>query len=216
MSTNDTSGKKKLSAGGMAFQLVGNFLIWQLILYIPYIALGGVVFWLLKDVIAMKSAGLFTVLCAISLTIVNGLYEFVTWKLSTRQAFRRNTITADKLRGVMIYLFVAMVVICVSSCLSNIKTTRQDIKEAVETELGIEEISIRINSGYYSVEDIATFEKLKQEVIDKGKRDVTVFMIIFSALDLAICMGILLLVEKAIRKYVDADTGVQPMEALYK
>ena len=176
MSTNDTSGKKKLSAGGMAFQLVGNFLIWQIILYIPYIALGGVVFWLLKDVIAMKSAGLFTALCAISLTIVNGLYEFVTWKLSTRQAFRRHTITADKLRGVMIYLFVAMVVICVFCCLSNIKTTRQDIKEAVETELGIEEISIRINSGYYSVEDIATFEKLKQEVIDKAKEYLDILM----------------------------------------
>lgn len=80
MSADNSFVKTKSSVGGMVYQMVGNFLIWQIILYIPYIALGGLVYWLVTETTETKSVGLFCVLGAIGLAIVNRLYEFITWK----------------------------------------------------------------------------------------------------------------------------------------
>jgi len=183
--------KELISSGKMSQYLMGNWLLWGLLFGLIY----SFVFSLLTN--SMESL----VLKAIIAIVFQGIIAFILWKLSTASAFKKRTITYNDVPTVMRNLIIFTIAICILTGLYNISTVNSSIDEAINSNFQLK-YSESMMSRLYSDEQMAEYNKQKEQTISEAKNKAYTYLVILELGLTVVYLAVLPLEKKEILKFV--------------
>ena len=169
-------------------RLIGYWLLWKIVFEIIY----TIIFDLIADAV---ESGLFQLIIALAL---QGIIIFITWKLSTKIVFKKNTISYEDVPVVMKNLTIFTIIICIINCIYNfsnidVKPDNNAYSSYIESML----------SDIYNDTQMAEYQKQKEEAIKKSEIRTYTYLAIVEICLTAIYLVVLPLEKKEILKYVD-------------
>lgn len=183
--------KELVSASKMSQQLMGNWLLWELIFGYIY----SIVFTLITS--SMESF----ILKAIIAVIVQGIIVVVVWKLSTSASFKKKTISYNDVPEVMKKLIIFTLVICVINSIYNISNINSSIDEAINSDYELK-LTESMMSRIYSEEQMEEYNKEKEKAIAETKSKTYTYIVVLEIGLTAVYLAVLPLEKKEILKYV--------------
>ena len=186
--------KEVLTAPKMAYQLIGSFIIWGVVLFVPLRLLEATTYFI-------KPLWL-QFLC---LAVLEGVCVICMWKLSNHRVFKKRRIRPSSVNEVMKYLIIVTILAVVVCSWVNIRDAKNQARDAVREEFMAADLQVNIFGRLYSEEDRIAYENLKQEYEDKVERRTLVLSIIFATTISLIDLGALYIEKRDLEKRAQLD-----------
>ena len=159
--------KELVSPKKMSQLLIGNWLVWGLLVEIIY----SVVFSLIIDSIESL------VLKAIIAVILQEIITIVIWKISIVSAFKKRTISYNDVPYVMKSLIIFTIVVCALTCIYNIASVNSLVKDYIDSDYKLQ-IGESFMSRFYDDDEMAEYNKEKENAISEVKNKVYTYAVI--------------------------------------
>lgn len=171
--------------------LIGNWLLWGIVF--------GIVYSFVYSFIAHFMESM--VLQAIIAIVLQGILAFIMWKLSTKSAFKKNTITYNDVSTVMRNLIIFTVIICVVNGIYNLSQVNSTIDQKINSDYKLK-YTESMMSYLYNDTQMAEYQKQKEEAIEKVKSQAYTYLAIIEIGLTTVYLAVLPLEKKEILKYV--------------
>lgn len=211
--SKEVTEKKVLTAGSASYQLIGEYILWQIPFYILFILCGALLFVVPALILPKDSVILIWAELVIKIA-VSAVATIFVWKFSTKSVFKKCTMTKNLIPKVIKILAICLVIISVLCALLQ----RKDIKNEIKDHYADIENEIKLDSVFsldflLSEEEAAARkqerEKLLQDLHNQEKRDEIATLIASLVLNLLINYILLFKVEKPeLEKYATDELAV--------
>ena len=178
-------------------ELIGGWILWGLVLGIAYSFAFSLITSFIKSMI----------LQALITIIMQGFVAFFVWKLSTQSTFKKRTMSYDGVPTVMRNLIIFTIIICVVNGIYNFIRINGVIDEAVKSNYKLQ-YTEKMMSYLYSSDQMAEYNKQKEEAIAKVKNQAHIYLVIVEIGLTAVYLAVLPLEKKEILKYVNQEENI--------
>lgn len=172
-------------------ELIGGWFLWGILFGIIYSIVYNLITHSIESLIAK----------AIIAIIMQGIIAFLIWKFSTKTTFKKRTMSSDNVPTVMKNLIIFTVIICVINGIYNFFEVNTIINESIDSSYELK-YTESMMSYLYDEDEIAEYNKQKQDVIAEAKNQVYNYLVIIEIGLTAVYLAVLPLEKKEILKYV--------------
>lgn len=183
--------KEIVSSGKMSQHLIGNWLLWGLVLGIIYSFIFPSIIYSIESI----------VLQAIIVVIAQGMIAVIAWKLSTSSSFEKKTIYFYEVQNVMKNLSIATILFCILTGIYNISSVNSSIDQIVNSNYQLQ-FTESMMSSIYSDEKMVQYNKEKEAAIADAKIKANTYLVILEVGLTVVYLAVLPLEKKEILKYL--------------
>lgn len=183
--------KEIASVSRITSELVGGFFLYGMILGIPYSILATVFAFLIKS----------SIIYAIINIILEAIYIFFVYKFSIKSTLKKRTVNPNDIGNVIKNFFIAAAVIYILSAVINFAQVNSKVDDAYNsgTTGQIENVLIK----YYTSEELANYQKEKEETLSKVKKETYKNLVISEVIFLPLYIYITFMHKKTIIEYIN-------------
>lgn len=183
--------KEIVTSGKITQSLIGNWLLWGLVL--------GILYSFIYNLITSSIESM--VVLALVTIVLQGITAILVWNCSTSSSFKKKTISYNDVPKVMKNLVIFTIVICAVTAIYNISNVHSTIDKAIESNYQLK-FSESMLSYLYDDEEMAEYQVEKEKAIKELKGKMYTYLIILEIGLTAVYLGVLPLEKKYILKYV--------------
>lgn len=172
-------------------ELIGGWLLWGMLFGIIYSVLFNVLSNVIDNVIFKQ----------IVVILLQGIITYIIWKFSTKSTFKNRTMDYNDVPKVMKNLLIFTIILCFINGIYQLAQANSTIDSAVNSNFSIRYIE-KAMKNIYNEEQIAEYNKQKEEKINQIKKEVHKYLIIDEIGLTLVYIAVLPLEKKEILKYV--------------
>lgn len=182
--------RKLVSAKKITQELIGNWLLWGLILQFCCTII-------LKVITKSIDSNLFKAIITIILQIIT---VFFIWKISTAKAFKGKIILEEDITNIMKSLRVFIIIICIVIAIYNFSRIDMAIDEVLKTNYQLQ-ISENIIMQIYDEEQIQKYYEIKEQAVEEARSQMYLYMAVFQSILTVIHLVMLSFEKKELLNY---------------
>lgn len=171
--------------------LIGNWLIWYVILNILYFIIANYLLFQIES-------SLIQIIISI---ISQALIVFCAWTMSTRFTFKNKHIASEDVRVVMRNLVIFSIVICVMNGVYQFVQAEITFNNSIDSNYALK-IKEKQMEQIYSAQEMSEYNRQKSEVIAEAKNQMYVNLAIVELVSVCVFLGIIPIEKRMIMKYV--------------
>lgn len=156
-----------VSSKKMTQTLIGNWFVWAVITSVVYSILYNNITSLVNS----------AVLSAIIAILLQGFMVCVIWKFSTSSSFKKSTIAHDDVPVLMKNLLIFTIIICLVSAVYKFSNVKSILQEKIDSDYQLK-LSESLITSIYTEEQIAEYEKQKEEKIKEVEHQLYIYLAI--------------------------------------
>lgn len=184
--------KEVVTSKKITQQLIIGWFLWGIIFGLFYTIISPFIIHLVKS----------RILQIIITIILQGILVFLVWQSSTASTFKKRTMNHNDLPTVMRNLTIFTIIICIVNAIYNYSTIDNTIDKAINSDFTLQLTESRL-SYLYDDDEMAEYQKEKEDMIQKAKKQIYVYWTFLEIGSIAVCLMVLPLEKKQILKYLN-------------
>ncbi|MBR3152432.1 MAG: hypothetical protein IKF52_02325 [Clostridia bacterium] len=179
------------SSSKITQSLIGYWLLWGLLFGLLYSFVYIILISPIESVVSQ----------AILVIIMQGIMVLFIWKMSTKSALQKYTISYSDVPIVMRNLVIFTVVICVFNGMYNLSQVNSSIDKIVDSDYKLKYNEKRL-SYIYDDDEMEEYNNQKEKAIKKAKSQATTYLLIVEIGLTAVYLGVLRFEKQELLKYL--------------
>lgn len=184
--------KEVATSGKITQELIGGWFLYGIIYGIIYRIIANIVLATVESKIIQ----------AIIVIILQGITVFFVWHSSIASTFKKRTMYYNDVSNLMKNLTIFTIIICVINGIYNYSKVDSAINDALDSNYELK-FAERTMSYLYDEDQMAEYQKLKEEKIEEAKKQLYVYLTLLEIGLTAVYLIVLPLEKKEILKYVE-------------